>query len=473
MNETTLTSIGIDVGTTTTQVIVSELSIGTSDHDGTGKLVVTDRTILHRGEIHRTRLLDTETIDVDATASIVEAELTAAGLSPAEIDTGAVIVTGETAHANNAEPLVRRLAIDSGEFVTATAGAALEAVLAGRGAGTARRASDRRAVIANVDVGGGTTNIAVFDSDGVRDTRCIDVGGRLVEFDADGVVTKRSTPAQYVASELGLELAVGEKSDDVLRQVSASMADCVVDAVTGPPFSARTHALAIGSLPAEPVDLDGIVFTGGVGRLVNVPPERGESEEYGDIGSLLAAEIRARTAPLPVVRLDEDVQATVLGAGTQTTRLSGRTLTIEETLLPLRDLPVVEAPDLSEVERDVLTERVGDAVTAARERHGAKGAFVLSIDDVGALTYGRIKDVASAIAAVYESGDRSDGPVIVLTRQNCAKALGQILKGHLDGRSVLTVDEVSAGEGDYLDIGSPLADSDTVPVVVKTLAFGE
>ena len=473
MSERTLTSIGIDVGTTTTQVIISKLEVGTADHKGADKLMVTDREVLHRGEIHRTRLLDAETIDVEATASIVEKELTEAGIAPANIDTGAVIVTGETAHKENAEPLVHQLAIDSGGFVAATAGAALEAILAGRGAGTASRSIEKRETIANIDIGGGTTNIAVFDSGGVRNTRCINVGGRSIKFGEENTVIKVSDPARSIAEELGLTIDRGERYEPTdFQPLIAAMAECVIDAATGPPFIERTHALAIGSLPTESVQLDGIVFTGGVGWLVNTQLEGDESTEYGDIGSLLAADIRERTSELPIVHLDEDLQATVIGVGTQTTRLSGRTLTIDESLLPLRDLPVVGTSALRDANRDVLSVRLGEAVGVAEQRHGSEEPFVLYINDIGPLTYHRIKDIAAGIAAAYENGDETETPVVVLTRQNCAKALGQTLNGRLGERSVITVDEVAADEGDYLDIGSPLVDSDTVPVVVKTLAFG-
>jgi len=474
MSNEKLTSIGIDIGTTTTQVVVSELTVGTAGQNGAGKLLVTDREVRHQGAIHRTRLLDSETVDIEATASIVTDELAAAGVDSTDIDTGAVIVTGETAHKENAEPLVHRLAVDSGEFVTATAGAPLEAILAGRGAGAAARAAKREETIANVDIGGGTTNVAVFDPAGVRDTRCIDVGGRLIEVDENATVTKLSTPARNIADELALAIEVGESYDcDDLQQLITAMAECVIDAATGPPFIDRTHVLAIGSLPAESVQLDGIAFTGGVGRLVNTPPRETEEVAYGDIGSLLAADVRGRVLDLPVVQLSEDVRATVIGVGTQTTRLSGRTLTIDESLLPLRDLPVIETRDLRDADREGLSNRFGEAVSAAKERHGPDEPLALSIGDIGPLTYQRIKDVAEAIEAAYERADEAESPIVVLVRQNCAKALGQTLNGSLGGHPVMTIDEVEVDEGDYLDIGTPLADSDTVPVVVKTLAFGE
>lgn len=472
MNDKKLLSVGIDIGTTTTQVIVSELVVGSASEGG-GKPMITNREILHRGAIHRTRLLDPETVDMDATVSIVREELADAGFAPSDINTGAVIVTGETARKDNAEPLIHRLAVENGTFVAATAGAALEAILAGRGAGVATRAARTGETIANVDIGGGTTNIAVFDPAGVHDTRCINVGGRLVEFNGQNTVTKLSAPARNLSEESDLAIRVNENYDsDDLQRLIDMMAESIVDAITGPPFNDQTHALAIGSLPIEPVRIDGVVFTGGVGQLVNTPAEEDAEFEYGDIGALLAADVRERTVDLDRVQPDEDLQATVIGVGTQTTRLSGRTTMIDESLLPLHNLPAVGIDDVGDVDRETLVDRLEEAISIAQERYGFDKTFVLSFVDIGPLTYQRIQDVTHAITIAYDNVAETEIPVIVLTRQNCAKALGQTLTNHLNDRQVITLDEVQADEGDYLDIGSPLANSDTVPVVVKTLAFG-
>lgn len=473
MSEQTLTSVGIDIGTTTTQVVVSTLEVGTAGHSGGGKLLITDRDVLYRGDIHRTPLLDARTIDASETASIVEGELVEATLTPADIDTGAVIVTGETARKRNAEQVVHRLALDSGDFVTATAGAALEAVLAGRGAGAAARAAEQGTTIANVDIGGGTTNIVVFGPDGILDTRCINIGGRLVEFDENGVIKEISKPVERLADSLELSIDASTQGEDSEGQrLVATMAECVVDAVAGPPFSDHTRSMAIGSLPSQPVELDEVSFSGGVGRLINKPSENNAEMSYSDIGSALAVAIRERLSEYRIVQLDEDVQATVIGAGTQTTQLSGRTLSIDTSLLPLRDLPVVTATALENAGSEQLTTRLKNAITIADKRYGTDEPFVLCIETIGSLTYERIDSVASAIAAAYHDVIKTATPVLVLVHQNCAKALGQTLNTYFGGRPVLVIDEVEADEGDFIDIGSPLSNSTTVPITVKTLAFG-
>jgi ethanolamine utilization protein EutA len=482
---TRLTSIGIDVGTTTTQVVVSDLRVGTAGKADREKLEITDRTIRYRGAIHETPLLDPETVDVERVVAIVEDELAAAGISPEAVDTGAVIVTGETARKENAEPLAHRIASEGGEFVAATAGAALEAILAGRGSGAATRAAETGDVIANVDVGGGTTNIATFDAGGVRDTRCLDVGGRLVRFDASGAIAGVSRPVRELADDLGIDVSVGrELSDTDLERLADAMAEAVVDAIVGPPFAERTRSLAIGPLPDEPLDVDGVAFTGGVGRLVYSAADRdsGRNEDggerdaeddpfaYGDLGPVLAAAIRRRTGSLPVFRPEEDIRATVVGAGTRSTALSGRTVSLEETLLPLRNVPVMCVGSLAGADRSDLERRVFEVLETAAERHGRETPVVLAIDDVGSLGYDRLETVADAIDGAYRSMD-ADWPVLVLTRQDCAKALGGAIRRRLEGRPVLAIDEVGASDGDYLDVGTPFGGGGTVPVVVKTLAF--
>lgn len=461
----TLTSVGIDVGTTTTQVVVSDLEIRTTGAGGAARLEIVDRTIRYRGEVHETPLSSPQEVDVEAVAALVEGELESAGLRSSEIDTGAVIVTGETARKRNAEALARRLADEGGRFVAASAGAALEAILAGRGSGAAALAEKRGEIVANADVGGATTNVAVFEGGAVRETRCLDVGGRFLSLKA-GVVTDLTEPARRLCEAIGLSIEPGdEPSTEELRTFCGAMADRIVDCLRGPPYDALTRDLAIGSLPDESVEYDAVVLTGGIGRLLDA---EAAPEEYGDLGPLLAAALSERIEDLPVERLAEDIRATVVGAGSHATTLSGRTVRFDPDRLPLRDLPVVSAGDCSALEGDALEARLKAAVRTVAERHPGT-AYALVIDDVGPLSYDRLSALADALArAVGED----ETPAVLLTRQNCAKALGGALARRLDSPEPIAIDEVGAEDGDYLDVGEPLSNGDALPVVVKTLAFG-
>jgi ethanolamine utilization protein EutA len=502
MSEDPLTSVGIDVGTTTTQVIVSRLHVASTSPTDGGKLAITDREILYRGEIYETPLLDAETIDAAAVAAIVDEELERAGVSRAAIDTGAVIVTGETARRSNAAALVSELALELGEFVVETAGAHLEAVLAGRGSGAAAYASRENATVANVDVGGGTTNVAIFDRDRVRETRCCRIGGRLVEVD-DGSVRAVAETIRPLLDSLDVTLAGGDDlSTAELDRLVRAMADCLADLLVGPPYPDPLGELAIGELPDERVDLDAVAFTGGVGSLVSTPADATvDRGAYGDVGVALATAIRDhdRLGDWPRVDTSEDIRATVVGAGTTTTRLSGRTVGLDAQLLPLRNVPVLSIPSLPadhgatrrEGEEDgprrehgALAPRIRDHVAQGIALYGddadpgtseatSEEWFFLAFEDIGELSYDRIEALAEGIVAAYDDASYA-GPILLLLAQNCGKALAQsIRRGQDASRPVVVLDELSVERGTYVDVGEPITDDDTVPVVVKTLVFEE
>jgi ethanolamine utilization protein EutA len=473
----TITSVGVDVGTTTTQTVVSRLRVEVSQYDGAAAPRIVDREIVFRGPIHETPLLDPETVDIEGVVELVEGDLEEAGVSSDVVDTGAVIVTGETARKENAEPLAHRLAADSGTFVAAVAGASLEAVLAAQGSGAVAHATRAGETVANVDVGGGTTNVAIFEGSEVRETRCLDVGGRLVRFDSQEIVTGVSGPARRLAEGVGITLSVGEPMDDGVRRALAdAMADSIADLLSGPSFDEITRALAIGDLPRERIEIDALAFTGGVGRLVRSNPE--DLLAYGDLGPDLARAIRDHPTIAGWRRLDlaEDIRATVIGAGTETTTFSGRTVAVDPAHLPLWNVPVVSVGDLSEDDHEgELRSAFEEAVERARELYDLSDldALALSIDDLGALGYDRIQAAGTALAEALPSLPSDLVPVVV-TRQNCAKALaGAAHSADVDDRPLLAIDELRVGAGDYLDIAEPFRGGEAVPVVVKTLAFDE
>ncbi len=481
----TITSVGVDVGTTTTQVVVSRLRVSAPTYDGAEAPEIRDRTVVHRSDVHSTPLVDPETVDVDAVARIVAEEFAAAGITSGDVDTGAVIVTGETATRRNAEPLVHHIASDAGDFVAAAAGGALEAVLAGRGSGAAAHAAETGMTVANVDVGGGTTNVAVFDPDGVVDTRCLDVGARLVRID-DGIVVHVSEVARRIVDERGYELAVGdEATSNRLRPLAAASADLIADLLDGPPFDSLTEALAIGPRPSAPVAIDAVVVTGGVGHLLNdvladsdtpsdpdspsdpnIPVDPPDPFEFGDLGPLLAAALGERLADRRLLTLAEDLRATVVGVGTESTTFSGRTVRLDESLLPLRDLPVVSTGPLGEDPHSPV-ERAVEVATNLYDLTDVSG-IVLHVESVGELSYDRLGTVADAAAGAIE---RLGVPVVVVTEQNCANVLGQLIAARTD-EAFLAIDELRLSEGVRLDVGEPFPGRDAVPVVVKTLAFG-
>lgn len=481
-----LTSVGIDVGTTTTQVVVSRLRVSEPTHDGAAAPEIREREIVHRGTVHETPLVDAETVDVDGVAALVGEAFAAAGIDPVDVDTGAVIVTGETATRSNAAPLVHRIADDAGEFVAAAAGAELEAVLAGRGSGAAAHARTTGRIVANVDVGGGTTNVAVFGPDGVVDTRCLDVGARMVRTNGH-TITHLSAAARRLRDAHGLAVDVGDDATvEALRPLADAAAESIADLLVGPPFDDLVASGAIGGLPVEPVAVDDVVVTGGVGHLLNAPKAELDPFRYGDLGPSLAAALgetlraRAELPARPIV-LEEDLRATVVGVGTESTTFSGRTVWLPADRLPLRDVPVVVVdPDPVEDAGSESTDvdRFARALRTARDLYDLDDVegIALYVERLPSLGYDDLSSTADRLAAALRSegfsGDAdADVPIVVVTGQNCAKVLGQLLASRFEG-PITVLDELALREGVRLDVGEPLQGRDAVPVVVKTLAFG-
>src|SRR5262249_61234913 len=89
-----------------------------------------------------------------------EADATA-GIKPEEIDTGVVILTGEALRRENAAAIAALLAEQRGDFVTATAGHHMESMLAAYGSGASKVSYEEGLRILNIDIGGGTTQLAL------------------------------------------------------------------------------------------------------------------------------------------------------------------------------------------------------------------------------------------------------------------------------------------------------------------------
>ena len=131
-------SVGIDIGTSTTQVIFSRLSVeNTSGYFTVPKISIVGKDIIYKGEIHRTPLRTRTLIDGEAVRDIVSAEFRKAGFTPSQTETGAVIITGESARKENSEEVLRYLSDFAGEFVVSTAGPDIESIVAGKGSGAA------------------------------------------------------------------------------------------------------------------------------------------------------------------------------------------------------------------------------------------------------------------------------------------------------------------------------------------------
>ncbi len=157
-------SVGIDLGTSTTQVILSRLRLENSAGAfAVPRVEIVDKEVVYRSPVHFTPLVSDTRLDGAKIREIVEQEYRAAGVTPDMLQTGAVIITGETARKENAREVLEALAGLAGDFVVATAGPDLESVLAARGAGADKLSERERCCLLHYDIGGGTSNLALLD----------------------------------------------------------------------------------------------------------------------------------------------------------------------------------------------------------------------------------------------------------------------------------------------------------------------
>ncbi|RPJ04016.1 MAG: recombinase, partial [Deltaproteobacteria bacterium] len=139
INELEIRSVGVDVGSSTSHLAFSNLVLKRDELSATRRFKIRERKILYEGRIINTPLLDDDSIDIDQLSVFLKEEYERAGIDPADIQTGAVIVTGESAKKHNAKQIAEALSTDAGKFVAATAGPNFESLIAARGSGATGR----------------------------------------------------------------------------------------------------------------------------------------------------------------------------------------------------------------------------------------------------------------------------------------------------------------------------------------------
>ena len=391
------------------------------------------------------------------------------------METGAVIITGETAKKKNADEILRALSGLAGEFVVSVAGPNVESLIAGKGAGAAQYSQQNYATVTNVDIGGGSANSATFRTGNLIGAAAMNYGGRILEVEnATGRVRHIAEPAKYILNDIGLSLNVGDTpSLEDLRRFTDRMADMTVELIEG-----TSSPLAQKIYLTPPVGASGkgsvLMFSGGIGHYYYNPiPIHSVSDvtRHDDVGPLLAESLRAHRVlnTYSVVQPAETVRATVLGASTQTVTLSGSTIWAEREILPLKNVPVTRPTLASSLEPASISRSITDAV-ARWDVNLATDPFAVALELDRSLDYESLTQLASGLKNFADSmpGDR---PLIAIIERDYAQALGQTVKGLDPSRSLLVIDQVGLSEGDYIDIGTPLMDGRVVPLSVKTLIF--
>lgn len=471
-----LLSVGIDVGTTTTQVVFSRLKLANVARTGLiPRVSITDREILYQSPIIFTPLLDEETIDAERLHKIVRQEYAAAGVDPAQVETGAVIITGETAKKKNADAILQALTGLAGEFIVSIAGPNVESLISGRGSGAAQYSQEHYATVTNVDIGGGSANCAVFRSGKLLGGAAMNFGGRIMVIEhASGRITHLADPARKIMADLGLNLSVGAiPSIEDLRLFTDRMADMTVELIEG-----TNSPLAQGLYLTPPAPISGkgslLMFSGGIGHYFFHPltiTSLSDVTLHDDIGPLLSESLRRHPglSGYQVIEPAETMRATVLGASTQTVTLSGSTIWAEREILPLKNVPVIH----HHLTINDQPETISTALQATVRRFDldpVEDQFAVVIELPGSLDYDSLVRLATGLSN-FADGMPTEKPLLTIIERDYAQAVGQTVKGMQPRRPLLVIDQVGLMEGDFIDIGAPLMDGRVVPLSVKTLVF--
>lgn len=477
INEFKLISAGIDIGTTTTQLIISELILKNRFPGARiPKIEIVSKKVLYQSDIYITPIIDHHIVDAMAVKEIIKKEYEKAGFELNQIDTGALIITGETAKKENAEKIVHELAGYAGDFVVAVAGPELESILAGKGAGTADISKIERKKIINLDIGGGTTNIAVFEDGNVVDCTCVNVGGRLIEINKQSeMVTYISKPAQIFINTYKLEITLGKKINKVeLTRFCDRMVDFVDKVAMGEELPCALREILMAAQIKNGNNYDGVMFSGGVAEYIYKDIDMNSDFEFSDIGKFLAISYKKSRLSQNYKQIEpsETIRATVVGAGTQTVNVSGSTVFIDASMLPLRNIPVAKViwEDIPDSLEEII-QSIGQVLQ--RYKLPTKTSpLAVSVPCPKECSFENIEKMAKGIYHAWDAVSAPENLLVVIVEKDIGKVLGQTLYRISKGKMrFISIDSVNIGEGDYIDVGKPISTDDVVPIIIKTLVF--
>lgn len=475
MDDTHILSVGIDLGTSTTQLVLARLTVKNfASAFSVPRINISKKEIIYRSKIIFTPLLSQDEINAEKIKQFVSEEYEKAGINKNDIQMGAVIITGETARKKNSSAVTKALSDYAGDFVVATAGPDLESVIAGKGAGTNKLAKKYLKNVVNIDVGGGTSNLGLFDDDDVIDTACFDVGGRIVKLDQQHKVTYISEKAQKIIDGENLNIKVGQLASEHDLAPLVDELCLIINNTIGLGRKSKYFDLFITNHALKNGDqIDGVTFSGGVADCIF--KNHTDSFEYGDIGVLLGRALKKSLIfkEKTVYPSVETIRATVVGAGSHTTDVTGSTIEYSSGLLPIRNLPILKVSKHEEMAgKKSLSESITRRIDWYKTNNELNNV-ALAVNGLSDPRYSDIIDYADAIIEGAQELISKKKPLIVIVTEDMAKALGHNIHSKLPkAYPFICIDSVKVENGDYIDLGEPVAGGEVLPVIVKTLVFG-
>jgi len=466
-----LLSVGIDVGSATSHLVFSNLTLVRDEMSPTLRFNIEERNVVYEGEIIATPLLEDKTLDVDALTAFFKGEYEKAGIDPADIQTGAVIITGESAKKHNARQIAQALSRDAGKLVAATAGPNFESLLAAMGSGATARSRDCGKTILSCDIGGGTSNLAISRNGEVISTSCIAVGGRLLAMDSEIRIRQCADPAVKVMQDIGLNYRLGDRILKVdIGKIGSRMAEVLIEVMTGPARSSLAKQLMVTGDLDFSIPIDEYLFSGGVAEIIYAGKGR-----YNDVGSILAKRINALIPELgsPVVEPVNKIRATVIGAGAYSLSVSGSSGFMDDRLiLPIRNIPVLRVDaELTKLSPEHIVSRVNMAF----QRHDlleGQEIVALYFRDPVRVNYPELQVFAKSMETALPNSIAKGLPVVLIFEKDIACSVGNVIRRETGLKTnLLSLDELSLNDGDWIDVSEPLVGRQVFPVTVKSLVF--
>jgi ethanolamine utilization protein EutA len=465
-----LTSVGVDIGSSTSHLVFSRLELTLEG----SRYRVTKREVLNESQILLTPYVDETRIDVEALGAFINDQYKKAKIRREEVDTGALILTGVAVRRRNARAIGELFAQEAGKFVAVSAGDGLEATMAAHGSGAAAHSAKTGGIVLNIDIGGGTSKLALCNNGKVQEVSAIDIGARLVAFDQDGTVVRIEDAGRKHALWAGINVTLGQKlSQGALRALASGMVDKLFAILKPEPLPEDVQGLLRLPRLNYRGEVDSVMFSGGVSEFIY----NREKTSFGDLGPLIADEIHRRMPDLGMLVMEPTarIRATVIGASQYTIQVSGNTIFITpRDAVPVRNVPVV-APEFALDVDDLSKETVKDATLNALRRLdllNARQPVAIAFHWQGSATFSRLQSFSQGLVQGLKDILDKGHPLVLVNDGDIGGIVGLHFQEELQiQNSIISIDGIALNDFDYIDIGALIQSSGSVPVVIKSLIF--
>jgi ethanolamine utilization protein EutA len=284
-------------------------------------------------------------------------------------------------------------------------------------------------------------------------------------------VIRLEPAARDIAQRLGVSLALGAPASPAdLRRMAVYMIDQLVGEIRVGEESQHSHLLRTEPLHDRRA-IETITFSGGVSEFVYARADHA----FGDLGPLIADELRQRQLGAPVLETPGGIRATVIGASQYTIQVSGSTIFLSPLeVVPVRNIPVV-MPRFTWDGSDLSASHVSEAIRAALQRFDlleASGPVAIAAQWEGSATYRRIQAFCQGAVDAMQSHVAAGHPLILAFDSDIGGLLGLHVRDELGVEMpIISIDGLELREFDYIDIGAMIPTSGAVPVVIKSLVF--